>query len=138
MTKACYSKAGKGNPTGGSVPRADNRDYFQIPPLGVPQNHQANSHETHPEDLVLIHAGPELSLANSVSSYEPYLVDLMDCVFLVSSISSETCNLFPFLPWGFQSSKAKDLMETCSLDSLLIMSGCGSLHLCPCPHLLLK
>lgn len=88
-----HIQAGQDNPEG-KEHQGQARVGDRPPPLlGVPQNHQANSHDIHTEDLVQIHAYTMLAASVSVRPCEPCLVDSMDHVFLVSPIPSSSCHL---------------------------------------------
>lgn len=79
--------------------------------LRVPQNHQANSHYT-------CAAASEFAASVSPSPYEPWLVDSVDNVLLMSSIPSYSYNIsFPF-PAGFHEirGRGRNLIETSNLE----------------------
>lgn len=66
------------------------------------------------------------------STYEPCLVDSLGHALLVSSISSDSCNLFcSTLQRESLNSKGTDPMAPSNLDSHHMMSACGSLHHLP-------
>ena len=56
--------------------------------------HQANSHNIYTESLAQIHAHPMLAASVSVCPYVPCLVDLVSHALLVSSIFSDSYNLY--------------------------------------------
>lgn len=60
-------------------------------------------------------------LLQSLSSYEPCLVNSDGHVLLVSSILSDSYNLSPPLPKHSLSSEGRDLMEVSHLDSPLLI-----------------
>lgn len=67
----------------------------------------------------------------SVSLSEPCSGDPVGHVLLMSTIPSDSSNLFSFSFTGFLRSKGMYLMISYNLDSLCTMSVCGSMHLLP-------
>lgn len=100
--KSPHIKTGQGNPLGGKEPQEESKEskLYPLPLLGV--SREANSHSTCTKNLVQTHAGPWLAISTSVNPREPCLVDVVDHVLLVPSISSGS-NLFSpsFIPLSF-------------------------------------
>lgn len=65
-----------------------------LPLLGVPQNYQANNYNIYAEDLVHTCEGSVVASLVPVKSYDPSLVDSLDCVLMGSSILSGLFSLF--------------------------------------------
>lgn len=101
------------------------------PQLGFSQKHQDNNRNIYVEDLVQTN-NTVLCLPFSVSLREPYSIDLV-CHALLCPLFYDSYHLF--LPCFCASlfSKGKDTLQTSSLDSLVITSGCG---LSNCSYLL--
>lgn len=111
-------------------------ETHQLPLLGVPQEHQANSHNTYTEDLVQPHAGSVLAASVSMGTCVPHLVDSAGHA-LLESTTPLTPTVHPLcLPWGFLISKGRDWMENLNLYSLF--AQCLALGVCTHSHLLLK
>jgi hypothetical protein len=72
-----HIEAGQGNPVGEKESQEHARESktHLLLLLGVPQSHQANSHNIYTEDLAQTPAGPVLAVSVSVSPCETYLVD---------------------------------------------------------------
>ena len=71
------------------------------------------------------HVAPVLAVSVSVSSY------IVGHVLLVSSISSDSCNLASSSSIGFPELQEEGLDGDLNLDSFCIMSGYGTLYLLP-------
>jgi hypothetical protein len=105
-----------------------------MPPLllfRVPLKHQATSHKIYAKNFVQTHVGHMLAALVFVSSCEPCLwIQLV--MFYWCPPSHLTPIIFPpQRSRGLLSSKGRDQIETSNLDSLCIMSVCGSLQLLP-------
>lgn len=74
--------------------------------------------------------GPGLAVSVSVSPWEPCLVGSMGHVLLVFSTLFDPLQSPPPSPMRFPELQGEGLTETSNLDTLSIMSDCGSLVLC--------
>jgi hypothetical protein len=91
--KSPHTKAGHGNLRKEFQEQAKESGTDLLLQLGVPQNHQANNHNSYTEDMVERHAGPVLAVSVSVSSGGLYLVNSVILVLLEFSIPSDTYSL---------------------------------------------
>lgn len=127
------NKTWESNAVGENVPRADKR--VEDSPTPIVRNStktETNNHSKYAEDLLQTHAGSGLTVSVSVITYEPYLIDSVGNVLLVSSIPSNSYSFssassvgFPNL-WGEGCSGYRQFKL-----SVFVLSGCGSLCLLP-------
>lgn len=84
-----HIKAGQNNPGGGKgfPEQAKESEAPSLPLLGIPQKYQANNHNTSAKDLTQTHPGSMIAASVPLRPYEPYFIDSISYVLLLSSTS---------------------------------------------------